>query len=132
MKKGLGAKVPLCPGSAAAAGTCDEGGRALNAADVSFDKRGCDKALRRWPDLRVRVAAAVETQAQAGFFHCKGAGRWWGRALKECRVNSRDAGSVRIAFSVEGGRATVVYITQTLVRRDFLRELDRFLGEARP
>ena len=47
-------------------------------------------------------------------------------------MNSRDAGSVRIAFSVEGGRATVVYITQTLVRRDFLRELDRFLGEAHP
>lgn len=101
-------------------------------ADVTFEKRGCDKALRRWPDLRDRVADAVKSQVAAGFFHCKAAGRWQGHSLKECRVNSRDAGSVRIAFWVEDGQAHVAYITQTLVRRDFLRELDRFLGEGRP
>lgn len=99
---------------------------------VTFDKRGCDKALRRWPDLRDRVTAAVEGQMAAGFFHCKAAGRHQGHGLKECRVNSHDAGSVRVAFWVEGDRATVVYITQTLVRRDFLRELERFIGEGRP
>ncbi len=101
--------------------------------DVTFDKRGCERALRRWPDLRDRVADVVAAQAGAGFSHCKPAGRRHGRSLKECRVNSRDAGSVRVAFWVEGDVADVVYVTQTLVRRDFLRELGRFLGrEGRP
>ncbi|MEY8437401.1 hypothetical protein AAK967_06625 [Atopobiaceae bacterium 24-176] len=97
--------------------------------DVTFDKRGCDKALRRWPDLGGRVREVVAAQAEAGFSHCKRAGRWQGHSLKECRVNSRDAGSVRVAFWAEGDAAGVVYITQTLVRRDFLRELGRFLGK---
>lgn len=97
--------------------------------DVTFDKRGCERELRRWPDLRGRVTETVAAQAGAGFSRCKAAGRWRGRPLRECRVNSRDAGSVRVAFWVEGDVAGVVYITQTLVRRDFLRELGRFLGK---
>ena len=103
--------------------------------DVIYDKRGCAAALKRWPGLRARVAETISAQAAAGWFKCKGAtGRLWhGHKLQECRVNEVGAGSVRVAFWADGEAAGVVYMTQTLVRRDFLRELGRFLGrEGRP
>lgn len=98
--------------------------------DVIYDKRGCAAALKRWPGLRARVAETVSAQAAAGWFKCKGAtGRLWhGHKLQECRVNEAGAGSVRVAFWAQGDRAEVVYITPTLVKRDFTRELERFLA----
>lgn len=96
---------------------------------VSFDKRGCARPLKRWPDLACRIPQMLASQADNGFFKCKSATKrlWQGHSLKECRVNSKDAGSVRVAFWVEGDTAQVVYITPTLVKRDFTRELERFL-----
>lgn len=100
--------------------------------DVEFDKRGCARALRRWPGLEQRIVEAIDTQEQAGWFKCKTATKrpFCGHSLQECRVNERSCGSVRVAFWVEGTHARVVYITPTLVKRDFTRELERFIGEA--
>lgn len=101
--------------------------------DVGFDKRGCDRALRRWPSLERRIVETINAQEKAGWFKCKTATRrpLYGHTLKECRVNEQACGSVRVAFWVEGAHAQVVYITPTLVKRDFTRELERFIGEAR-
>lgn len=100
--------------------------------DVSFDKRGCARALKRWPDLAVRIPQMLVSQAANNFFKCKAATKHpcQGHPLKECRVNSKDAGSVRVAFWVANDTAQVVYITPTLVKRDFTRELERFLEGA--
>ncbi|NLQ13635.1 hypothetical protein HGI81_07225 [Olsenella sp. KGMB02461] len=98
--------------------------------NVTFDKRGCARPLRRWPDLACRIPQMLASQAENGFFKCKSAAKhpFQGHSLKECRVNSKDAGSVRVAFWVEGDAAQVVYITPTLVKRDFTQELERFLA----
>ncbi len=47
-------------------------------------------------------------------------------------MNERSVGSVRVAFAAESNRATVVYISQTLQKKAFAAELERFLERGRP
>ena len=97
---------------------------------MTFDKRGCARSVKRWPDLAGRIPQMLASQGENDFFKCKSAIKrpFQGHSLKECRVNSKDAGSVRVAFWVAGDAAQVVYITPTLVKRDFTQELERFLA----
>ena len=101
---------------------------------MDFDKRGCSAVLRKHPQLAGRIRQTVASQLANGLFKSKFATtvRWNGRHLWECRVNERSVGSVRVAFAAEGNRATVVYISQTLQKKAFAAELDRFLERGRP
>ncbi len=77
--------------------------------NVTFDKRGCARSLKRWPDLASRIPQMLASQAENDFFKCKSAIKrpFQGHSLKECRVNSKDAGSVRVAFWVAGDAAQI-------------------------
>ena len=101
---------------------------------MDFDKSGCSAALRKHPGLEGRIRRTVANQLANGLFKSKfaTAARWRGLHLWECRVNERSVGSVRVAFAAEGNRATVVYISQTLQKKAFAAELDRFLERGRP
>ena len=96
---------------------------------MAFDKRGCEPLLQKHPDLRRRTAQAIESQMKNGLFKSKFAttDRWQGLPIWECRVNERSVGSVRAAYVVNGGAATVLYLSATLQKRAFSAELERFL-----
>ncbi len=49
----------------------------------------------------------------------------------ECRVNEKSVGSVRVAFAVHEGSATVLFISSELQKRAFTAELERFLEKGR-
>ena len=101
---------------------------------MDFDKRGCSAVLRKHPQLESRIRQTVASQLANGLFKSKfaTAARWRGLHLWECRVNEQSVGSVRVAFAAEGNRATVVYISQTLQKKAFAAELERFLERGRP
>lgn len=100
---------------------------------VAFDKSGCHVMLRKHPHLRVRIQQAIEGQLANGLFKSKFATsiRWQGLPIWECRVNERSVGSVRVAFTVRDGHATVLFISSELQKRAFTAELERFLEKGR-
>lgn len=134
-KGGIVAKAGAAAGATGMASTAATGSAAPTASardaagKVTFDKRGCQALLRKHPTLEGRVAATVESQLAHGLFKSKfaTAERWEGQPVWECRVNEASAGSVRAAFSVRDGEATVIYLSPTLQKRAFTAELDRFL-----
>lgn len=138
-KGGIVAKAGAAAGATDLASTAATGSAAPTAAPtasardvagkVTFDKRGCQALLRKHPALEGRVAATVESQLAHGLFKSKfaTAERWEGQPVWECRVNEASIGSVRAAFSVRDGEATVIYLSPTLQKRAFTAELDRFL-----
>lgn len=101
-------------------------------AGVSFEERGCQHWFRKHPLLRAAVERTVATQLAHGLFKSKFATslRWRDQGIYECRVNEKSVGSVRVAFAVREGRATVLYVSRTLQKRAFTTELERFLRKA--
>lgn len=89
--------------------------------------------LRKHPHLQARIQQTIEGQLMNGLFKSKFATnvRWRGAPIWECRVNERSVGSVRVAFAVQDGRATVLYISPELQKRAFAVELERFLERGR-
>lgn len=135
-KGGIVTRAGATAGTASTAATGSTGAAAAPttpardiAGKVTFDKRGCQALLRKHPALEERVAAAVASQLAHGLFKAKfaTAERWDGQPIWECRVNEASVGSVRAAFSVRDGAATVIYLSPTLQKRAFTAELDRFL-----
>lgn len=89
--------------------------------------------LRKHPHLQARIAQTVEGQLTHGLFKSKFAtnARWQGSPVWECRVNEKSVGSVRVAFAVHEGSATVLFISPELQKRAFTAELERFLERGR-
>lgn len=102
-------------------------------APVAFGKSGCQAMLRKHPHLQARIAQTVEGQLSHGLFRSKFATnmRWQGSPVWECRVNEKSVGSVRVAFAVHEGSATVLFISPELQKRAFTAELERFLERGR-
>lgn len=98
---------------------------------VTFDSRGCQAMLRKYPLLESRIIQTLTTQLENNLFKSKFATtlRWHDLPIRECRVNASAPGAVRIAFVAEGNTATVVYISRTLQKHAFTTELNRFLGK---
>lgn len=98
----------------------------------TFEKRGCRRILSRHETLESSVRETMIRQAENGFFKTKYATRirWRGFPVLECRVNDPSAGAVRAAFTREGNRICVLYLTRTLVKKAFTQELETFLKGA--
>ena len=99
------------------------------APSISFAKRGCCHMLEKHPSLKARIVQAIEVQSVNGMFKSKFASksRWHGLPIRECRVNDKSAGSVRVAFAVDKANAEVLYISGTIRKQAFTAELERFL-----
>lgn len=97
---------------------------------VTFDKRGCESALRKHATLKARIEKTITTQLENGLFKSKFATskRWKGSPIWECRINEKSVGSVRVAFSITGENVTIIYLSKTLQKQAFTTELERFLG----
>ena len=98
----------------------------------TFEKRGCRKLLQKHNTLELSVSDTITRQADHDFFKTKYASRqkWNGLPILECRVNDPSAGSVRVAFTREGTRICVIYLTRTLLKKAFTQELESFLKGA--
>lgn len=89
--------------------------------------------LRKHPHLQARIQRTIEGQLVNGLFKSKFATsiRWQGLPVWECRVNEKSVGSVRVAFAVQDGHATVLFISSQLQKRAFTVELEHFLERGR-
>lgn len=96
---------------------------------ITFAKRGCCHMLDKHPSLKARIVQAIEVQSANGMFKSKFASksRWHGLPIRECRVNDKGAGSVRVAFAVDKDNTEVLYISGTIQKQAFTAELERFL-----
>ncbi|WP_297567453.1 hypothetical protein [uncultured Faecalibaculum sp.] len=97
-----------------------------------FDKRGCRKLMQKHASLQDSVEQTISRQAENDFFKTKYATRnkWKGLPVLECRVNDPAAGAVRAAFTRQGNEIQVVFLTRTLLKKDFTQELESFLKGA--
>lgn len=96
---------------------------------VLFDEHIPRQWFRKHPDLKQAIARTIADQIENGLFKCKFATtlRWRGAPVRECRVNERSVGAVRVAFTAEGRTCTVLFISSTLQKRAFTAELERSL-----
>ncbi|MCI5826505.1 MAG: hypothetical protein MR006_07560 [Arcanobacterium sp.] len=100
---------------------------------VDFDERGNKAIFRRFSaqaeTIRAAVTAQLETQISADFSKTKLASRhlFAGLRVYECRVNMGKLPALRVAFTVRGNQATVVYMSTHIQKSDFSREVDAFL-----
>lgn len=97
---------------------------------IHFDKRGCRQVLKKNPSLEKKIAQVIENQKENSFFKTKAASdlKWNGLKVLECRVNDPSVGAIRCAFTVDpDGGIDVVYLSSTLLKKDFTAELNRFL-----
>lgn len=98
----------------------------------TFEKRGCRRLLQKHDTLASSVTETIMRQAENDFFKTKYASRTrrHGLPVLECRVNDPSAGAVRAAFTREGDRICVLYLTRTLLKKAFTQELETFLKGA--
>lgn len=91
--------------------------------------RGTSKFLAKNPTLKKRIEETLLYQAENDWFKCKSASKihYQSNPVYECRVNSPQTGSVRIAFVAGKDLVQVLYISKTLLKKDFTTEINAFL-----
>lgn len=98
---------------------------------VIFESRGTKKFLTKQPALKDKISLALYRQQENGFFKTKSASRlkWHGFPVYEIRINDPSVKALRAAFIVSNQEIHVVYLTTTLLKKDFTKEMDTFLKE---
>lgn len=98
---------------------------------IVFESRGTKKFLARQPGLKEKIEQALLYQQEKNFFKTKSASRikWHGQPVYEIRVNDPSVKALRAAFTRSDGEIHVVYLTTTLLKKDFTKEMDGFLRE---
>lgn len=103
--------------------------------ELSFDKADCKSFFKKHPQnkkvVQTKISSAIEKEVQTGMSKVKLATRKKINNLPcyEMRLNLGKAGSVRIAFTVYDNQATVYYLTTTLQKSEFSKELDKALRD---
>lgn len=101
--------------------------------DLNFDKNGCKAFFKKHPQTKKlaqnKIGSAIEKETQTGMSKVKLATRRKINDLPcyEMRLNLGNTGSVRIAFTVHDKQATVYYLTTTLQKSEFSKELENVL-----
>lgn len=101
--------------------------------NLDFDKPGCKTFFKKHPEAKKiaqsKIRNAIEKEVRTGMSKVKVATRQKinGLSCYEMRLNLGKVGSVRIAFTVSDNQATVYYLTTTLQRSDFSKELEKVL-----
>lgn len=98
---------------------------------ILFESRGCRKILAKNPSLKKKISEGLIRQAENGFFKTKAATRtrWKGQPVYEFRVNDPALKAVRVAFTAFHHEMHVVYITTSIQKSEFSKEIDAFLKE---
>lgn len=102
---------------------------------VSFYELGSKKLLRKHAaqaeKLKEQIVRMLESQAQAGFAKVKPATHLLFDEQKvwELRVNPAQLPPVRVAFTRAADQFLVVYMSHTLQKSEFSRELEHFLKQ---
>lgn len=98
---------------------------------VIFESRGTKKFLAKQPNLKQKIEQALFYQQENNFFKTKSASRlkWHGMPVSEIRVNDPSVKALRAAFVRAEDGIHVVYLTTTLLKKDFTKEMDAFLKE---
>lgn len=104
--------------------------------ELDFDKAGCKTFFKKHPQSKkvaqTKIKSAIEKEVQTGMSKVKLATRKKINNLPcyEMRLNLGNLGSVRIAFTVRDHQATVHYLTTTLQKSEFSKELEKVLKNA--
>ena len=104
---------------------------------LSFHKAGCKPFFKKYPASRKlaakKISQAISREIITGLAKCKLAvrDRVQGLPCYEMRLNlGKQAGSVRLAFTVADGQAVVYFISTDLQKSSFTNEVQRFLKGA--
>ena len=103
--------------------------------ELSLDKAGCKSFFKKHPQnkkvVQTKISSAIKKEVQTGMSKVKLATRKKINNLPcyEMRLNLGKAGSVRIAFTVYDNQATVYYLTTTLQKSEFIKELYKELRD---
>ena len=103
--------------------------------EINFDKTGCKTFFKKHPQnkkiVQAKINSAIKKEVQTGMSKVKLATRKKINNLPcyEMRLNLRNIGSVRIAFTVHDNQTTVYYLTTTLQKREFSKELEKTLNK---
>ena len=103
--------------------------------EINFDKTGCKTFFKKHPHnkkiVQAKINSAIKKEVQTGMSKVKLATRKKINNLPcyEMRLNLRNIGSVRIAFTVHDNQTTVYYLTTTLQKSEFSKELEKTLNK---
>ena len=103
--------------------------------EINFDKTGCKTFFKKHPQnkkiVQAKINSAIKKEVQTGMSKVKLATRKKINNLPcyERRLNLRNIGSVRIAFTVHDNQTTVYYLTTTLQKSEFSKELEKTLNK---
>lgn len=101
--------------------------------ELDFDKNGCKAFFKKHPNTQKiaqnKITKAIKKEVETGMSKVKLATRQKIKELPcyEMRLNLGNIGSVRIAFTVHHQQATVYYLTTTLQKSEFSKELEKSL-----
>lgn len=101
--------------------------------NLVFDKSGCKTFFKKHSQnkklVQTKISSAIEKEVQTGMSKVKLATRKKINNLPcyEMRLNLGNIGSVRIAFTVYDNQATVYYLTTTLQKSEFSKEIENVL-----
>lgn len=103
--------------------------------EINFDKTGCKTFFKKHPQnkkiVQAKINSAIKKEVQTGMSKVKLATRKKINNLPcyEMRLNLRNIGSIRIAFTVHDNQTTVYYLTTTLQKSEFSKELEKKLNK---
>ncbi|MCK2063263.1 hypothetical protein J3997_03635 [Lactobacillus acidophilus] len=103
--------------------------------EINFDKTGCKTFFKKHPQnkkiVQAKINSAIKKEVQTGMSKVKLATRKKINNLPcyEMRLNLRNIGSVRIAFTVHDNQTTIYYLTTTLQKSEFSKELEKTLNK---
>ena len=103
--------------------------------EINFDKTGCKTFFKKHPQnkkiVQAKINSAIKKEVQTGMSKVKLDTQKKINNLPcyEMRLNLRNIGSVRIAFTVHDNQTTVYYLTTTLQKSEFSKELEKTLNK---
>lgn len=103
---------------------------------ITFYEPGVKRLFRKHAAqaaaLQTQIAQMLAKQLETGFAKVKAASHvpFAGEKVWELRVNPAHVPPIRVAFTRQGDQFTVVYLTHTLQKSEFTRELEKFLKSA--
>lgn len=101
--------------------------------NLKFNHKGCKAFFKKHPQIKktaqAKITSAITKEVETDMTKVKIATQQKinGLPCYEMRLNLGKIGSVRIAFTVHKDQAQVYYLTTTLQKNEFSKELEKIL-----